>query len=162
LGVSSFDQTSWDWGALRQVSLREARRILRATDQAEDAAQEAVIRAWRHRGSCREPGDPGRWVAAIARREALRRAATSKGEKGGRPAVAEMDPGAHEQIEGAALRLDVRRAVSALTPVERRLLDLRYRRDLTHRAVADELGMPEGTVKVRLHRLRGLLRERLQ
>jgi RNA polymerase sigma-70 factor, ECF subfamily len=160
--VSSFDKTSWDWGALRQVSLREARRILRSSDQAEDAAQEAVIRAWRHRGSCRDKGDPRPWVAAIARREALRRAANARGEDGSRPLVAETDPGAHEQIERAPLRLDVSRAVSGLTPVERELIDLRYRRDLTHRAVADELGMPEGTVKVRLHRLRGLLRERLQ
>jgi RNA polymerase sigma-70 factor, ECF subfamily len=160
--VLSFEQRSWDWGALRQVSLREARRILRAPDQAEDAAQEAVIRAWRHRGSCRDKGDPRPWVAAIARREALRRVASSRGQNGGRLAVAEIDPGAQEQIERAPLRLDVSRAVSSLTPVERRLLDLRYRRDLTHRAVADELGMPEGTVKVRLHRLRGLLKEQLQ
>ena len=156
------DRTSWDWEALRQVSLREARRILRCADQAEDAAQDAVIRAWRFRRSCRDSGDPRPWVASIARREALRRAAQSRGESGGQVALAEMDPGAHEQIEAAPLRLDVMQAVGSLAPVERRLLELRYRRDLTQREVAAELGMPEGTVKVKLHRLRGLLRERLQ
>jgi RNA polymerase sigma-70 factor, ECF subfamily len=160
--VSGFDQTSWDWGALRQVSLREARRVLRSSDQAEDAAQEAVIRAWRYRSSCRDKRDPGPWVAAIARREALRRAVKPRQESGAQLRVAEMDPGAQDQIDHTPLRLDVGRVVNSLTPVDRRLLDLRYHRDLTHRAVADELGMPEGTVKVKLHRLRGLLKERLQ
>jgi RNA polymerase sigma-70 factor, ECF subfamily len=160
--VSSTDQTAWDWGVLRQVSLREARRVLRSSDQAEDAAQEAVIRAWRYRGSCRDKGDPGPWVAAIARREALRRAMKPRYESAAHVQVAEVDPGAQEQIDHTPLRVDVDQVVSSLTPVDRRLLDLRYRRDLTHRAVADELGMPEGTVKVKLHRLRGLLRERLR
>jgi RNA polymerase sigma-70 factor, ECF subfamily len=160
--VSRFDKTSWDWEALRQVSLREARRVLRSHDQAEDAAQEAVIRAWRYRGSCREKVDPGPWVAAIARREALRRAVKPRHENVAQVGAADVDPGAQDQIDHAPLRLDVSQVVSSLTPVDRRLLDLRYRRDLTHRAVADELGMPEGTVKVKLHRLRGLLRERLQ
>jgi RNA polymerase sigma-70 factor, ECF subfamily len=160
--VSSVDQTSWDWEALRLVSLHEARRVLRSTDQAEDAAQEAVIRAWRYRRSCRDQADPGPWVAAIARREALRRATRPRQESAAQVRVAEVDPGAQDQIDRTPLRLDVDEVVSSLTPVDRRLLDLRYHRDLTHRAVADELGMPEGTVKVKLHRLRGLLRERLR
>lgn len=160
--MSRFDKTSWDWEALRQVSLREARRLLRSSDQAEDAAQEAVIRAWRYQGSCRDKRDPGPWVAAIARREALRRAAKPREDSPVPVWVAEVDPGAQDQIDHTPLRLDVGRVVSSLTPVDRRLLDLRYHRDMTHRAVADELGMPEGTVKVKLHRLRGLLRERLQ
>jgi RNA polymerase sigma-70 factor (ECF subfamily) len=160
--VSSFDKTRWDWEALLELSLREATRVLRSRDQAEDAAQDAVIRAWRFRGSCRDPHDPRPWVAAIARREALRRAKGDGREDGRRPRVVEMDAAAHDQIDRTPLRLDVMSAVRSLSPVERRLLDLRYRRDLTQRAVAAELGLPEGTVKVRLHRLRGLLRERLQ
>jgi RNA polymerase sigma-70 factor (ECF subfamily) len=160
--VSRIDKTPWDWEALRELSLREASRVLRSRDQAEDAAQDAVIRAWRFRGSCRDPRDPRPWVAAIARREALRRAKGNGRENGGPPRGVEMDVAAHDQIDRTPLRVDVMRAVSALEPAEQRLLDLRYRRDLTQRDVAAELGLPEGTVKVRLHRLRGLLRERLQ
>ena len=160
--MSKPDETSWDWEALRQLSLREARRILRSPDQAEDAAQEAVTRAWRYRKSCRDERDPRPWVAAIARREAVSRAATAGGEGGSRPELAEMDPQAHDQIERTPLRLDVSRVICSLAPDDRQLIDLRYRRDLTHRAVAAELGMPEGTVKVKLHRLRGILKERLQ
>jgi RNA polymerase sigma-70 factor (ECF subfamily) len=45
-----------------------------------------------------------------------------------------------------------------LTLEERRLIDLRYKDDLAQPAIARVLGVPEGTVKVRLHRLRQRLR----
>ena len=38
------------------------------------------------------------------------------------------------------------------------LLRLRYNEDLTQAAIARRLGIPEGTVKVRLHRVRAKLR----
>ena len=41
---------------------------------------------------------------------------------------------------------------------ERRLVDLRYEADLANPAIAQVLGLPEGTVKVRLHRIRNRLR----
>ena len=119
------------------------------------------MRAWRHRASCRDPAAAPGWVASIARREGLRRA-TAKTEIPVEQNAAEPDPGALEQIEIAASRLDVERAVGVLSPGEQRLLELRYRSDLTQRAVAAELGLPEGTVKVRLHRLRKALQEQLR
>ena len=151
----------WDWEALRRVSLREARRILRSPEEAEDAAQEAVMRAWRHQGSCRDPAAARGWMAAIARREALRRV-SARSDPPSDADPYQPDPQALEQIEVAALRMDVERALRALAPEEQRMLELRYRADLTQGAVAAELGMPEGTVKVRLHRLRKQLQESLR
>src|SRR5688500_5199621 len=74
---SSFSRRGpdWNWTRMRALCLREARRVLGATAGADDAAQEAACRAWRSRGDCRTPGAPEPWVAAIARREALRIAA---------------------------------------------------------------------------------------
>src|SRR4051794_12269275 len=62
----------WDWGELRQRCLRETRRVLGQGGAAEDATQEALIRAWRQRDSCQDPRRPGPWISTIARREALR------------------------------------------------------------------------------------------
>ena len=45
---------------------------------------------------------------------------------------------------------------------DRRVLHLRYAEDLTQAEVARRLGLPEGTVKVRLHRARGRLRRVLE
>jgi RNA polymerase sigma-70 factor (ECF subfamily) len=42
------------------------------------------------------------------------------------------------------------------------VLHLRYAEDLTQIEVARRLGLPEGTVKVRLHRARGRLRRALE
>jgi RNA polymerase sigma-70 factor (ECF subfamily) len=45
------------------------------------------------------------------------------------------------------------RALDRLNGVDRRLVSLRYQHDMTYKSTAEALGMPEGTVKVRLHRI---------
>lgn len=66
------------------------------------------------------------------------------------------------RLESVAARLDVSRELELLTPEERELLELRYGEDLTQSAIAARTEMPEGTVKVRLHRLRRGLSESLR
>ncbi len=53
---------------------------------------------------------------------------------------------------------DLRQALADLSERERRLLEMRYEEDLTQKMIALRLGIPEGTVKVRLHRARDKLR----
>src|SRR5436190_3777383 len=60
----------WDWTSVHQLALRETRRVLGAGPDAEDAAQDAAIRAWRRRATCHDA--PGAWIRTIARNEALR------------------------------------------------------------------------------------------
>lgn len=52
-------------------------------------------------------------------------------------------------------------AIRQLEDAERQLLELRYREDMTQPAIASHLGVPEGTVKVRLHRARKKLHRAL-
>src|SRR5919107_6432057 len=65
-------QDCWDWAYLRKRSRAEALRVLGDPYTADEAAQEAMTRAWRQRHHCRTPGTPEPWVAQIARNEALR------------------------------------------------------------------------------------------
>jgi RNA polymerase sigma factor (sigma-70 family) len=67
-----------------------------------------------------------------------------------------------QSAEDAVLeRIDVQRALSALTPADRMLVRLRYEADLTHPRVAMALGLSVANVKVRLHRLRPKLQHSL-
>src|SRR5436190_17893197 len=151
------ESAGWDWSRARAVCLREAQRVLGREAAAEDAAQEAILRAWSHRERCDTPERPDPWLATIARREALR-LATRRRELC-------LDESMHEDVpseEGElVIRLDVRRALATLGPEDRTLLAARYWADVTQGQVAWRLGAPEGTIKVRLHRLRSLLREML-
>jgi RNA polymerase sigma-70 factor (ECF subfamily) len=128
-------------------------RVLRDPEAADDAAQEAMTRAWRQRSNCHSPAAPGPWVAQIARNEALR---LWQREQRRRAHAEEVDlaaPG--ELLEDQLIRrVSVRQALDTLTDEERQLVTLRYESDLAHPAIAARLGMPEGTVKVRLHRIR--------
>jgi RNA polymerase sigma-70 factor, ECF subfamily len=150
----------WDWARLRRRSRDEAMRVLGDPCRADDAAQEAVTRAWRLRDRCRDPHRPEPWVAQIARNEALRLRAGDKKQHDMASRAAEEWIGAEPPPEeGLIGRLSVQQALSALTLDERRLIDLRYKDDLAQPAIASILGMPEGTVKVKLHRLRNRLRK---
>jgi RNA polymerase sigma-70 factor (ECF subfamily) len=151
----------WDWADARRRSLREARRHGLTAAEAEDVVQEALLRAWRHRERHGEPESPIAWVLAITRNEALRRHRRDprRREVGWEEGPDEL--GAPGGIDEIPARLDVRRAMSSLSAEDRRLLYLRYGEDLTQLEVARAMRMPEGTAKVRLHRLRNRLRTRL-
>ena len=142
----------------------EASRILPRSD-AEEAAQEALVRAWLRRDSCRSPGAPLPWLLEITRNEARRligRQARRATHELIAPAELEADC-EDRQLAETPLRLSVEQALDALADGDRWLLELRYAEDLTQSEVAQRLGVPVGTVKVRLHRarrrLRGLLAE---
>ena len=123
-----------------------------------DAAQEAAIKAWRHHASCRTPEHPRPWLAAIARREAFRLRGAPRAESletAAEPFVAASDA-------RVARAVDVRRALGELSESDRLLLLARYWGDLSQHEAANLLGMPDGTAKVRLHRLRARLRPALR
>jgi RNA polymerase sigma-70 factor (ECF subfamily) len=147
---------TWDWTAARAICLREARRVLGHSPEAEDAAQEATLRAWRNRSSCRAAALRPAWLATIARREALR-LATRRREL---PLEEAAEPGACEE-EQLLLRRSVRAAVAELAPEERRVLLGCYWHDLSGSELSLALGRAEVTVRVQLHRARGRLRESL-
>lgn len=146
----------WDWHQVRGRCLREARRIV-GPAEAEDAVQEAFIRAWRHRRSLRRDRPALPWLLQITRREALRiRERSGRRQECDLQLVPETALGAADAEPLSTV--DLLEIMQGLSAEDRKLLELRYEQDLTQGQVADCLGIPEGTVKVRLHRLRKRLK----
>lgn len=156
----------WNWKLMRGIAVREARRYVATAHDVDEIVQEALVRAWRRRATCRGE-DRLPWMRQIARNEALRlldrRRRRNEFELLDDETLlaAVPDEDAREQQEGMLLRMQVEQVVGRLSVADRQLLALRYERDLTQPEVARMLGIPEGTVKIRLHRLRGRLREAL-
>jgi RNA polymerase sigma-70 factor (ECF subfamily) len=155
---------SWHWALLRERSLREARRIVGNQEDAEEAVQEALTRAWRARSRTDGIESPTAWLLQITRNESLRvleRRARLRTRELPEGSVAE--PCAEDrQIEQLVSHAPTRQALHRLDPGERTLLLLRYGEDLTQPELARRLDLPEGTVKVRLHRIRKRFAEALE
>jgi RNA polymerase sigma-70 factor (ECF subfamily) len=103
------------------------------------------------------------WVLEITRNEA-RRLLGRQARRRRREVldVADLETGAgDDEPFAAATRVTVEQALETLEDGDRLILHLRYADDLTQGEVARRLGVPEGTVKVRLHRARRRLRGKL-
>ena len=61
----------WNWNLMRAAATREARRFFVTAYDVDEVVQEALVRAWRRRGSCKG-ADRMPWMRQIARNEALR------------------------------------------------------------------------------------------
>jgi RNA polymerase sigma-70 factor, ECF subfamily len=155
--------SDWDWSGLRSRCFREAARVLPRAD-AEEAVQEALVRAWVRRDACRSPEAPLPWLLEITRNEA-RRLIGREARRGHRELVETLPDHAYrddDEFAGATTRMTVEHALRRLGDRDQRMLRLRYAEDLTQGEVARLLGVPEGTVKVRLHRARRRLRRLLE
>jgi RNA polymerase sigma-70 factor (ECF subfamily) len=139
------------WAEARRRGLSVARRYARSADEVEDIVQEALLRAWRRRGSLRERERFHQWLATIVRHEAARLSARHRPEPIGVASEARADD---RGVLEAEARADVERGLRQLDAADRLLIQLRYEADLTQAAIANRLELPEGTVKVRLHRAR--------
>jgi RNA polymerase sigma-70 factor (ECF subfamily) len=124
--------------------------------EAEDIAQDALLRAWRRRSTLREPDRRNQWLATIVRNEAFRQHARVRPDP---TAAIEGQEGVEDARVVATVECaDLRAAMENLNERDRTLLQMRYQEDLTQAEIAARLGIPEGTAKVRLHRARDRLR----
>ena len=117
-----------------------------------------MIRAWRSQASCRTPSTPIPWLVQITRNEAMRLAARRQRRHANEIGDATEVPSGENGVDRAIQSVATAQALSVLGPEDRVLIQLRYEEDLTQGQVAARLGIPEGTVKVRLHRVRARLR----
>ncbi len=126
---------------------------------ADDVYQETLLSAWRALPGFREGSTLKTWLYAIADYKCL----DALRKKGREPQPAEPDedmqsPGFEEN---SLRRMEIRQALAGLSRGDQSLLYLLYTQGFTQKEAADVLGIPEGTVKSRLSRLRKALKEML-
>jgi RNA polymerase sigma factor (sigma-70 family) len=135
--------------------------------EAEDAAQEAFVKAYYSLGSLRDAASFRPWLLRIVVNEARNRRKaterrTARAERASEPVG--LAAGA-ESPEAAALAAEQRRtlwnAVGALREDDRMVIAYRYFFDLSEGEMAEALRCAPGTVKSRLSRALARLRERL-
>ena len=156
-----------------RVLYRTARSILKDDAEAEDALQEAYLRAFRAIGNFRGDAKLSTWLVRIVANEALARLRKRARAAQAIPithcgvdleaAEEHMNESLPEQPEHAALRAQTRRLLEAkidqLPDAFRTVFVLRAVEELSVEETAAALDIPEATVRTRFFRARSQLRE---
>jgi len=158
-----------------RLLFRTARSILKSDVDAEDVLQEAYLRAWRSMAGFRAEAKLSTWLARIVINEALARLRRGRGaqvipldgaaETGLEPMEERMVDDPDQQPDRVLMRAELRKLMEAgidcLPDAFRTVFILRAVEEMSVEDVASALDLPEATVRTRLFRARGLLRERL-
>ena len=155
---------------------RVARAILRDDGEAEDAVQDAYLQAYRKLQEFRGDSQLSTWLTRVVVNAALMRLRKQK-----RGVVVPLQRPTADHLREAPIDVEDRRAASppemTFRAEVRRILEgridelplafrsvfvMRDVQDMSVQETADALGIPEATVRTRLFRARGMLREALQ
>lgn len=170
-GPSIFAETTpaGEWSRL----VRLCTQLSGSSEAAEDLAQETLYEAWRHRDHLDDPQGQARWHTAIARNVCLRWRHLRLRDSAHLLRPCSHDPGEpaaleHELADPADLEADVERseladlleqALHLLPEPSRHVLVAHYVHEMPYAAIAAQMGVREGTVKVQVHRARLALRQ---
>ncbi len=142
------------------VALRLAGSILHSESEAQDAVQDAFVRAWHDLPHLRVTDSWTAWFRTITVRAAI-------DQYRRRRRLREVDLEAHDPsgiadlTAAAADREHIRQALQTLSVDDRTILILRFAEDLEVPTIAATLGLRLGTAKARLHRATMRLRTAL-
>lgn len=156
-------------------------RMLGNREEAEEVAQEVFIQVFKAVGTFRGDSKLSTWIYRIAVNLCKNRAKYLKvrhagaqdeleamaervdlGGQGARGGTAATVPRPDEALAGKQVEAVVQRAIADLEPSFRECLVLRDVEELSYDEIGEITGLPEGTVKSRIHRARALLKERVE
>src|SRR5437762_5776758 len=159
----------------RSAVFRAALAALGSHADAEDAAQEAFLAAYRRLGSFRGEASFKTWLLTIAWHQAINRrrslwriwrriTTANQNESGALPldSIAAPDPTPEEAASDRQLRQAVRSAIRRLAPKLRDALLLAQSGEYSYQEMGRMLNAPVGTVKWRVSEARRAVRQRLR
>lgn len=142
---------------------RYAARLLGSVDEAEDAVQDAFVRAYNQLAQCRDPDNFAGWFFLILRNRcfAQRRRSQRHGELDGAAELTGPD-NVEASLELAEQRLALQRALGRLTAEQREVFVLKHVEELSYEEIAARVGTTIPALKMRMHRAYDRLRELLK
>ena len=136
--------------------------ILRDAEQAKDAVQNALVRAWRDLPTLRDPDRFDAWLNRLVVRACIDEARRLRRHR----VDVELTPLMTPSVDGLESRIvdrdQIERGFLRLEPEMRAVIVLHHDLDLSLPDVAASLGIPLGTAKSRLHRALALMRAALE
>jgi RNA polymerase sigma factor (sigma-70 family) len=133
-----------------------AYRVLGRRELAEEATQQAFLRAWQAADRIDVTRDPASWLATIAKHAAIdvyrhesRRGADPLSQVSAADAAVVTLPPELDTLDAV---WHVRQAIDQLPSDEATIVRMQHLEGLTHSEIAAELGIAVGTVKSRSHR----------
>lgn len=141
------------------------RRMGLASNEREDCVQEVFVRIWRGaRSYCPKKTAARSWLLAVAHHylvdQVRSRAARPQALEPDEPEAFDL-PGPGLDEFGSLDRLRIQRALLALSPEERQVIEVLYYQGYPHGEAARRLGLPLGTLKSRTRRALERLKEAL-
>jgi RNA polymerase sigma-70 factor (ECF subfamily) len=160
-GEAAYDRRFDDFYVFDHAKLVSAVRLVTGdTDVARDAVDEACARAWERLQRGGEIEVLGAWVRVVALNVARgglrRRAAEHRARERLRSRAVRVG---WESVGSVDDALDARQLLAQLPRRQREIVVLYYFLDQSIETIASELQVPEGTIKVTLHRARAALAE---
>jgi RNA polymerase sigma-70 factor (ECF subfamily) len=146
-------------------------RVLGSDDEARDLTQEAFFKAYRGLPSFKQEARFSSWLYQIALNLCRDRMRRKRGrvhmsleelELAGSTRLIESGPSVQEMAEAGELSRVVAAAVAALPAEQREVIVLKEYQELTFAEIAEVLALPVSTVKTRLYRGLGQLRQSLE
>jgi RNA polymerase sigma factor (sigma-70 family) len=138
-----------------------ARLILRDSQRAEDATQEALVAAWRDLSALRDPDRFDAWLHRLLVRACYREASRGRRAWAVEVAVRDREGALPDPAGDLADRDQLERGFRRLPPDQRAVIVLHHYLGLTLDETAEALGVPPGTARSRLHRAIEALRAAL-
>jgi RNA polymerase sigma-70 factor (ECF subfamily) len=134
-----------------------AHRILRDTDLAEDATQQALLTIWRDLPQLRDPARFDAWSYRLLVRACYAEGRRTRRWTANLRVLPAIEPAIAEGLGSVVDRDQLERGFRRLSIDHRAVVVLHHYLDLPLEAVAETLGVPLGTVRSRLHyAMRGL------
>ena len=146
---------------------RYATRMLGSADAAEDAVQDAFVRAFDQLAQCRDPENFAGWFFLILRNRCFaERRRESRFSPAGVIENGDLAVAAVERTDGPVedreRRRAVQRALMELTPEQREVFVLKHVDGLSYQEIAERIGGTVASLKMRMHRAYDRLREQLK